>query len=114
MAFPSDLALKGIYLLSEVRDFDSVRYRQSKFSRDGVDVKFVEYIPDTRVPDSWGEFDQGSIGTHSLIFEVTGNNDEKVFIRKDGAVSSYGTESWDGPLYEVKPIQKTVFAYEKV
>ena len=112
MAFPSDLALKGIYLLGQ-SDFETIRYRKG-ISHDGIDVKVIEYIPDDRVPLWDNEFEQGSIGTQSLIFEVTGDNDQKVYLRKDGAVSSYGRESWDGPLYEVRAVQRTVNVYEKV
>jgi hypothetical protein len=115
MAFPSDLALKGLYLLADNTDWQEWVWNKKKtISHGGVDVKLAAYVPDKRSPDEWGEYDEGSVGVHSLVFEVRGPDDTRVFVRKDGSVSSYGRESWDGPLYEVRPVEKTITAYEKV
>ena len=117
MPFPSDLTLKAIYLLDTQGrgSWDEWTWNKGRvLSQDGVDVRLVEYVPDDTQPDAWGEYPEGYAGTHSVVLEVTGPGDERVLLRKDGSVSSYGTKSWDGPLYEVRAVEKTVMAYEKV
>lgn len=115
MAFPSDLALKGLFLLSsENRWEDWLWNKGRRLSKDGIDVKLVHYVAHDGQPDTWGEYPEGYEGKHSLVFEVTGPSDTHTLIRKDGSVSSYGRESWDGPIYEVVAVQKTVTGYEKL
>lgn len=115
---PSDLALLAVYQLAGFTDWEGFRSTYMRKptlpSANGIDIKFVEYIGDDRDPDTYGDYSNGSVGTHSLIFEVTGNDDVKTFIRKDGRVDSYGDASWEGPIYEVKIVTKSVNAYERI
>jgi hypothetical protein len=115
MSFPSELALKGLWLIGSENRWDNWQWdRKRVVSHEGVDVRAVQYVPHSGEPDTWGEYPEGYQGVHSLIFEVTGPGDTRVLLRKDGSVSSYGRESWDGPIYEVVAVEKTVTGYEKL
>lgn len=61
----------------------------------------------------YGEYPQGYEGRIGLVFEATVDG-ETVYVRKSGTKNSYGSESWDGPIEQVRKTTKTVTAYEKV
>ncbi len=59
-----------------------------------------------RERNSYGEYEYGDDSIH-VVFEVNGR-----FFKKEGRMSSYGDESWNGSVTEVFPKTQTVYVFE--
>ena len=62
-------------------------------------------------PNDEGEYEQNSEGEVSIIFKVTFNDGEVLFLKKIGYTDSYGDNTnWDGPFRVGRP--KTITVWE--
>lgn len=84
--------------------WDDVSYH----TNERVDVSGLGSV---RVIDNEGGEGQGD---HAhLVFEVTSGDGEVRLFKLDGYYSSHCGTEWDGDLYEVEPVQRTITVYEK-
>lgn len=79
----------------------------SEFSwagRDGVEIPGLGLA---KIVENFGGEGQGD--DRWVVFEVNGR-----LYEKDGYYASYDGTTWDGDLYEVKPVEVTVTKYHRV
>jgi hypothetical protein len=81
--------------------WSELKYKSDRYTVivDGVDYK-AEHV------DSYGGMDKGS--DIWVVFRLG----DQLFKKSGFYASHYGTD-WDGPLVEVKPVEKTVTVFEK-
>lgn len=119
----SELFYRAAVLIQNHQSFNEWEY-QHKYNNSIVtidDLGIVELVEIERPDDDvireayYGDYPQGYEGKIALVFKVTSPKDSQiVYVRKEGTVNSYGSESWDGPLTEVKPVEKPVVVFERV
>lgn len=110
---------RAFYELAHSKDWSEWEYRKAAVIPGFGTVRVVSSMEDCRraYRDSsyHGEFAQGSTAPAGLVFEVTYIDGDVRLFQKDGTYDSYGSVSYDGGgFYELKAVEKTVVAYERV
>lgn len=111
------LVLKAVYHLANENNWGGWSWGGTR-STPGTFGDLTIQLVDSQIHDSregddyYGEYPQGSTAAAYLLFKVTDKSGAVAFVRKSGEFDSYGSLSWDGPITEVKPIEKTVTVYE--
>ncbi|AXK86568.1 hypothetical protein SAMN05421776_11718 [Nocardia farcinica] len=78
-------------------------------------VRVVDVIEDNRT-DYYGDgYGSGSTAKAGITFEVEYPDFTTRHFRKEGEYDSYGGVSYDhGDFYEVRPVEKVVFDFERI
>lgn len=96
-------------LLLKFPDEDDYGIGWSFWNYEADDGENVEDLGTVEVVDNFGG---EGMGDHAhLVFRIT-NPDGVRHFKIDGYYASYDGTTWDGRLYEVKPVEKTVTVYE--
>lgn len=111
----TDLLYKAAYLIGQKSTWGSWARKGRSETIPGLGkVSVVEVKEDDR--DRGGYYDEypdGSTSEGMIVFRVDSEDGETAHFAKYGEYDSYGTESWHGKFLPVKPIEKTVYTYEK-
>jgi hypothetical protein len=73
----------------------------------------IEGLGTATILDSVGGGEGGGEHVHKIV-RVTNPQGDHRFFQKQGWYQSYDGTHWDGDLFEVRPVQRTVTVWEKV
>jgi hypothetical protein len=111
-AFPDDIEPGYDYKTSDGGKWRAWRQRYSDFFKNWEPKLYVT-VPDlgrVRVAEQFGGEGQGD--QYYMVFEVVFDDDTTRHFTINGWYASYDGGYYDGPLVEVKPVQKVVTFYE--
>jgi hypothetical protein len=110
-------------------DIDLVEFRLEKHAKrnagwrkgweywanmNGSSAHAVPHLGDVKVTIETGPANSWESGDRFLIFEITPDEGEKFWARKEGSYSSYDDDSWDGAFIQVTPVPVNRIEYQPV